>query len=91
LRLECFDPSILKPASRPVTSQRESQMLPCTSPNPPLRAQRAPAVAGSFFGTNPKCRRAPPTSGYRGRADALNPLQDPGPACPDVLWFEQWP
>src|ERR1700732_4764124 len=25
-------------------------MVPCTSPNPPLRAQRAPARAGSFFG-----------------------------------------
>jgi hypothetical protein len=24
-------------------------MLPSTSPNPPLRAQRAPAVAGSFL------------------------------------------
>jgi len=31
-------------------------LLPCTSPNPPLRAQRAPAVAGSFCG--PKRRFA---------------------------------
>jgi hypothetical protein len=48
LRLECLTPSILKPASRPVTSSR-AQMMPCTVPNPPLRAQRAPARAGSFF------------------------------------------
>jgi hypothetical protein len=28
-------------------------MVPCTSPNPPLRAQRAPARAGSFPDPNP--------------------------------------
>jgi hypothetical protein len=55
LRLECFHPSILKPASRPVTSH-QTQMLSCTSPNPPLRAQRAPARAGSFTGPNAKWR-----------------------------------
>jgi hypothetical protein len=27
-------------------------MVSCTSPNPPLRAQRVPAVAGSFSGPN---------------------------------------
>src|ERR1700730_19246706 len=33
-----------------------TQMLPCTSPNPPLRAQRAPAAAGSFFGPKRRSR-----------------------------------
>jgi hypothetical protein len=47
LEVGVLTPSILKPASRPVIPQR----IICSSvlAHPPLRAQRAPAVAGSFF------------------------------------------
>jgi hypothetical protein len=40
LEVGVLDPSILKPASRPVTSHAAQMfpLLPCTSPNPPLRA-----------------------------------------------------
>jgi hypothetical protein len=57
-------------------------MVSCTSPNPPLRAQRVPAVAGSFFGPNRQfaaMQQDVCNGGQTGRSavDARNAALDP--------------
>src|ERR1700686_5158454 len=67
-------PSILKPASRPVIPQR----LNCSSvlAHPPFRAQRAPAVAGSFIGPNLPSRNVRASVAIGGKADMPQTCQN---------------